>query len=212
MSAYANLEALKATIGLTGDAADTVDDNLLQSVIFRASGAVDAYLERNRTGYVGFAASSNSRSSVGSNTRVYDGTGHDTLFVDDLTNITGVSVDTVSVSSNSWRLWPYNETPKRAIVYADPAPGVYGIGYAVWSRGTANIGITGYWGVDHVPSDVEQTTLELAIVYWRRYQSGEPAPVVSPDGARGYVTFDPEIQSILESGLSGWVNIGVWGA
>ncbi len=212
MSSYASLEALKATIGLTGDAADTVDDNLLQSVIYRASGAVDGYLERNRAGYVGFASSSNSRSAVGSNTRVYDGTGHDTLFVDDLTNVTGVSVDTVTISSNSWRLWPYNETPKRAVVYASPAAGVYGVTEAHWTTGTANVGVTGYWGVDHVPSDVEQTTLAVAIVYWRRYQSGEPEPVVSPDGARGYLSFDPEISAILESGLAGWVMIGVWGA
>ena len=212
MSAYVDLTALKEAVGLTGQAADTVDDGLLRSVIVRASAAVDGYLERNRTGYVGFAASSNSRSAVGSNTRVYDGTGHDTLFIDDATSVASVSVDAVAISSNSWRLWPYNDRVKRAIIYAAPASSTYGLTATHWTTGTANVGVTGYWGVDHVPSDVEQTTLEIAIVFWRRYQSGEPQPVVSPAGARGYVTSDPEVQAILESGLGGWVSIGVVGA
>lgn len=212
MSAYVDLTALKEAVGLTGASADTVDDGLLRSAIIRASAAVDGYLERNRTGYVGFAASSNSRSAVGSNTRVYDGDGTDTLFIDDATSVASVSVDAVAVTSNSWRLWPYNDTVKRAIIYAAPATSVHGLTAEHWSHGTANVGVTGYWGVDHVPNDVEQTTLEIAILYFRRYQSGEPAPVVSPSGARGYVTSDPEIQAILESGLGGWVTFGVRGA
>jgi hypothetical protein len=212
MSAYVSRQALKEAVGLSGASSDTVDDGLFDSVIFRASGAVDAYLERNRTGYVGFATSSNSRSAVGSNTRVYDGTGTDTLFIDDFTSVSSVSVDTVAVSSNSWRLWPYNETPKRAIIYAAPSSSTHGLTASHWTTGTANVGVAGYTGVDHVPSDVEQTTLAVAIVYWRRYQQGQPEPVVSPSGARGYVTFDPEVQAILESGLAGWVSIGVWGA
>lgn len=212
MSAYVSLAALKESIGLSGASSDTVDDGLLTSVIYRASGAVDGFLERNRAGYVGFASSSNSRSAIGSNTRVYDGTGTDTLFIDDLSNITGVSVDTVSISSNSWRLWPYNETPKRAIIYAAPASSTYGLNPALWSIGTANVGVTGYWGIDHVPSDIEQTTLAVAVIYWRRYQSGQPQPVVEPRGVRGFVTFDPEIVAVLEQGLGGWIEAGVWGA
>ena len=212
MSAYVSLAALKEAIGLTGQAADTVDDSVLNSLIIRASGRVDGFLEQNRPGYVGFAASSNSRSSVGSNTRVYDGTGTDTLFIDDLTNVTGVSVDAVSVSSNSWRLWPYNETPKRAIIYAEPASSLWGLYVDHWSLGTANVGVTGYWGVDHVPSDVEQTTISIAIVYWRRYQQGSPEPAVTPTGVRGYLESDPEVEGLLWSGLSGWIMPGVWGA
>lgn len=211
MSSYIDLTALKEAVGITGAQNDTVDDGILRTVIFRASAAVDAFLEQNRAGYIGFASSSNSRTAVGSNTRVYDGTGTDTLFIDDATSVATVSVDTVSVSSNSWRLWPYNDTPKRAILYAAPANSLRGYTNDQWSYGTANIGVTGYFGLDHVPSDVEQTTLAIAIVYWRRYQQGEPEPVVRPAGAQGFVMADPEVEGLLVTGLAGWVSQGVYG-
>lgn len=210
MSSYVSLTALKDAVGLKGT--DTTDDVLLTSIIVRASGKVDAFLDRERVGYVGFAASSNSRTSVGSSTRVYDGSGESTLFIDDFTSVAAVSVDTTSITSNSWRLWPYNETPKRAIIYADPVMDRVGLTTDTWTVGTANVAVTGYAGVDHVPSDVEQTTLAIAILYWRRYQQGEPEPVVTPRGARGFVIDDPEVEGILVSGLAGWVSPGVWGA
>ena len=50
------------------------------------------------------------------------------------------------------------------------------------------------------------------IVYWRRYQKGEPEPTVRPAGVKGFIESDPEVEGILWSGLSGWVSPGVWGA
>jgi len=212
MSAYISLEALKQAVGLTGQANDSDDDPLLTSIIYRASGRVDGFLEKNRAGYVGFAASSNSRTAVGSNTRVYDGSGTATQFIDDFMSVSTVSVDTVSVSSNTWRLWPYNETPKRAIIYEEPSTSLRGLIVDHWTAGTANVAVTGYAGVNHVPSDVEQTTLAIAIIYWRRYQKGEPEPSVRPTGVRGFVESDPEVEGLLWSGLSGWISLDVWGA
>ena len=212
MSAYCSLQALKEAVGLKGQASDTVDDGILTSVIFRASARVDGFLEQNRTGYVGFANSSNSRTAVGSNTRVYDGTGTDTLFIDDFASVSTVSVDATTVSSNSWRLWPYNEVPKRAIIYAEPATSIRGLLVDHWTRGTANVSVTGYAGLDHVPNDVEQTTLSIAITYWRRYQRGDQSVAVTPQGVRGFIESDPEVEGLLWSGLSGWLSIGVWGA
>lgn len=208
MSQYISLTALKQAASID----DTVDDVLLLSVIFRASARVDSFLAKWRVGYVGFATGSNSRTGVGSNTRVYDGTGDDTLFIDDFSNVTAVSVNATAVSSNSWRLWPYNSTPKRAIIFAQPTSSTSGLIVDHWSPGTANVAVTGWAGIDHVPSDVEQTTLAVALIYWRRYQQGEPAPVVSPDGAQGFLVDDPEVNAILTDGLSGWVQLGVWGA
>jgi hypothetical protein len=213
LSSYVSLAALKEAVGLSGSASDTVDDGVLNSLIIRASGRVDGFLEQNRTGYVGFAASSNSRTAVGSNTRVYDGSGTDTLFIDDFTSVATISVNTTSISSNSWRLWPYNETPKRAVIFETPSPASPSwITTDHWSLGTANVGVTGYAGVDHVPSDVEQTTLSIAITYWHRYQRGEPDPAVTPQGVRGFIESDPEVEGLLWSGLSGWISHGVWGA
>src|SRR3990167_4993158 len=104
MSQYVTVEQLNEQIGIRGLAADTVDDAALQSATIRASALVDAHLDAVRPGYVGFAARSNARSSGGSDTRDYDGTGPDPLFIDDASSVTTVSADTVSVSSNSWRL------------------------------------------------------------------------------------------------------------
>lgn len=204
-----SLAALKQAVGLK--AADTTDDGILASIIARASGKVDSFLDRERVGYVGFAASSNSRTSVGSSTRVYDGTGTSTLLIDDFSSISGVSVDTTSISSNSWRLWPYNKTPKRAIIYADPVMDRVGLTTDTWGIGTANVAVTGYAGVDHVPSDVEQATLAVAILYWHRYQSGEQEPAINPRGIRGFIVDDPQVEGILQSALADWISPGVWG-
>lgn len=208
MSAYISLAALKQAATID----DTVDDALLTSVIFRASARVDSFLARNRVGYVGFASSSNSRTGVGSNTRVYSGDGTSVLFIDDFASVEAVSVDTTSVSSNSWRLGPANQTPKRWIEYADPVMDRIGLTTDTWTVGTHNIGVRGYAGLDHVPDDVAQTTMAVALIYWRRYQQGEPAPVVSPDGTTGFLVQDPEVDGILTSGLDGWIISGVWGA
>jgi len=116
------------------------------------------------------------------------------------------------VSSNSYRLWPYNENPKRAIIYAAPTTSLHGLTVDHWTIGTANVAVSGYAGLDHVPDDVEQTTLAIAIIYWRRYQQGNPDVAVTPSGIRGFVESDPEVEGLLWSGLSGWISPGVWGA
>ena len=214
MSAYVSLGALKEAVGLAGAGvvADTTDDGVLQSLIFRASARVDGFLDQNRPGYVGFASSSNSRTSVGSNTRVYDGSGETEQAIDDFTSVATVSVDTVSVSSNVWRLWPYNEVPKVRLIYEEPSSSLRGLVVDHWTKGTANVAVTGYAGVNHVPNDVEQTTLSIAITYWHRYQRGEPEPSVRPTGVRGFIESDAEVEGLLWSGLSGWLSPGVWGA
>ena len=211
MSAYVSLEALKEAVGLTGQANDTIDDSVLRTVIIRASGRVDGFLEQNRVSYVGFAASSNSRSAVGSNTRVYDGSGTATQFIDDFTSVSAVSVDTVAVSSNSWRLWPYNSSPKRAIIYAAPTTSTQGLTVDHWTIGTANVGVTGYWGVNFVPGDVEQVALEIAIILWRRAQSGEFEPQITIRPRGEPLVIDPEIAGLLSTLDYGWAQPGVWG-
>ena len=217
MSQYVSLAQLKLAVGIT----DTVDDGRLIEVTFRASDMVDEYIRHIRPGYVGFASSSNTHVSVGSNTRVYDGTGDDTLFIDDAESVRDVAVDTVAVSSNSWRLWPYNEIPKRAIIYAEPTSSLRGLTADHWSRGTANVSVHAYWGLSRVPYDVEQITLQLSILLWRRQQQGDLAgPSVtlntqrfSQGAGRQFQTIaDPEVAAILGQLDAGWAIQGVWGA
>lgn len=208
MSQYVTLGAVKAAVSIT----DTADDALLSTVIFRASAKVDSWLAKWRVGYVGFAASSNSRTGVGSNTRIYDGSGDGTLFIDDFASVASVAVDGTTIPTTSYKVLPHNSTPKRWVQYIEPDWSRVGVTNDHFPTGTGNVTVTGYAGLDHVPDDVEQTTLAIALIYWRRYQQGEPEPVVKPDGSQGFIVDDPEVEGILTSGLSGWVTLGVWGA
>ena len=208
MSEFISRAALKAALGI--ESTDTVDDGQLSSAIWRASALVDNFLATIRPGWVGISGSSNSRASVGSNTRRYDGSGDDTLFIDDASSVASVAVDDTTIDSTAYEAWPYNETPKRAIVYISPTSSVHGLTSAKWGRGTANVSVTAFFGLDTVPDDIEQVALALAILLWRRYQSGDPAPVVlnRPDGGTG----DAEIDDMLSTLWPRWGRMWVGGA
>lgn len=208
MSAYIGLAALKEAVGLSGDAADTVDDGLLQAVIHRASALVDGYLEQIRPGYVGFAAGSNSRTAVGSNTRTYSGTGDDLLWIDDAASVAAVTVDGAAIDAAAYTAWPYNEVPKRALEYVLPATSLRGLLAANWPTGTANVAVTGFFGLPTVPDDVAQVTLALSVLLWRRYQAGDPQPTFS--GVLG-LNSDPEARAILTALWPRWGISAVYG-
>ncbi len=212
MSAYTSLTAVKEAIGDT----DTLDDGILNSAIFRASAMVDSYLAAVRPGYVGIAAGSNYSSAVGSNTRVYHGTGTDTLFIDDMTSISSVAVDGVAIPSNSYSAEPLNRSPKRYLTYVLPFTSVHGLMPSAWSPGTANVSVTGYFGMDTVPDDVSQVALALAILIWHRYQDGKPGPTgPNDDEARGILEgldWGWRIDSVFGAGVSfGGTSAGTWG-
>ena len=219
MSAYITLAQLREAVGLT-DATDTRDDGVMRSCITRASAYVDEYLRQNRPGYVGFAASSNTHSAVGSNTRYYDGTGNDTLWVDDAASVASVTVDSVTVSTDAWTTWPYNEIPKRAVIYDQPTTSVYGLVATRWTPGTANVAVTGYFGLPFVPDDVAQVSLSISLILWRRNQRADyegTSGVLSSQrfsggsGRQFQYAIDPEIMSALQALDAGWAVGGVWG-
>lgn len=207
MSQYVTVEQVKDSLGIKGSAQDTVDDATLTSVVFRASAMVDSYLDTIRPGYVGFAAGSNSRGSVGSNTRTYHGTGTDTLFIDDAMSVSSVSVAFASISgsnstvleSTAYVAEPLNSVPKRWLTFLLPFTSVAGLLPSVWSPGTANITVTGYFGLSFVPDDVQQVTLALCVLTWQRYQDGLPPPAGPTD---------PEVMGVLSNLDFAWrVNI-----
>ncbi len=201
MSAYVSREALKQAIGQLST--DTTDNVKLDSIVFRASALVDAYLDTVRPGYVGFAAGSNARSSVGSNTRYYDGNNDDWLFIEDHSSVGSVSVDDVAVAATDYVTWPYNESPIRALVYKKPASSTRGLTASVWSNGTRNVAVVGYAGINAVPNDVEACVIQLGVIIWRRYERGEEAPTDA---------MDPEVRAICGSYLAAWAMPFVGGA
>ena len=219
MSQYVNLDQLRAAVGID-DSTDTTDDARLRTAAEQASTLVDEYLRQVRPGYVGFAASSNTHSSAGSNTRYYDGTGTDTLFIDDADTVATVVVDDDTIAATSWVAWPYNETPKRALLYKYPVTEVYGLTTSTWTRGTRNVEVTAYFGLPIVPNDVYEVTMALAIILWRRQQKGDytgSAQALSSQrfnagaGRQFQFMVDPEVQACLANLDFGWAVGGVWG-
>jgi hypothetical protein len=191
MSSFVSLAAVKEALGIT----QSNDDGVLNSAIVRASALVDAYLHAIRPGYVGIAVGSNFYSSVGSNTRTYSGTGDDILFIDDAMSVSAVTVDGTAIAATAYTAAPYNSVPKRWLEYILPVSSTQGLTPAIWSRGTANIGVTGYFGFNFVPDDVANTALELAVLIWRRYIEHQPAPTGLAD---------PEVLAICSALDYGW--------
>jgi len=219
MSSYVNLGQLRQALGIDS-ATDTTDDARLTTACFQASAMVDEYLRQIRPGYVGFAASSNTRGSSGSNTRSYDGNGKDELFIDDAETVASVVVDGTTVSTTAWTTWPYNEVPKRSLRYIAPTSSTRGLTVDLWSRGTANVAVTGYWGLSFIPQDVYEVTLMLAILIWRRQQTGDytgssvalnSQRFNAGAGRQFQFIVDPEIQACLSQLDAGWAVGGVWG-
>lgn len=206
---YVSVANLKAALGIT----DATDDVPLLAAAERATATVDAYLGGIRRGYVGFAAASNARQSAGSNVRTYDGTGDDTLFIDDASSIASATIGGVAVTD--WTAEPQNAIPKRMLTMNLPVSSYYGLSPAYWTRGTANVSVTGYWGLAEVPRDVEAVALALATLYWRRDQLGGKVdggfgPTATVVG--GAWIADAEARAILSTLDAGWGVPTVFGA
>jgi len=208
---YVSVDQLKNALGIT----DATDDVPLLAAAERATATVDAYLGGVRRGYVGFAAASNARQSAGSNSRNYDGSGDDTLFIDDAASIASVTIAGVTIASGTWVAEPQNSIPKRILTMALPLTTAYGLGPAHWTRGTANVTVVGYWGLPSVPRDIEAVTLALAELYWRRHQGGgKPDAGYGPTATvvGGTWIADAEARAILSGLDAGWAVPVVFGA
>ena len=218
MSQYITLGQLKEALGIS--AADVVDDGRLQTATLQASGLIDEYLRSIRPGYVGFAAGSNTHGSVGSNTRTYDGSGDETLFIDDAASVSTVAIDGTTVTSTSLVTWPYNEVAKRAIIYKTPGIVHPAVQQGTFPTGIANVTVEAYWGLPFIPQDVYEVALALATLLWRRQQKGDytgSSMALNAQRFQGgagrqfqYVV-DPEIAACLSALDAGWAVGGVWG-
>lgn len=208
---YVSVANFKSAVGIT----DTTDDGPILAAVERATATVDAYLGEIRRGYVGFAAASNTRTSAGSNTRTYDGTGDDTLFIDDAASVASVSISGTAVASTTYVAEPQNSIPKRMLTMSLPLTTAYGLGPSEWTIGTANVSVTGYWGLPDIPRDVEAYTLALAELYWHRHQGGgKPDAGYGPTAVviGGVWIADSEARAILSGLDAGWAMPTVFGA
>lgn len=209
---YVSVAQLKAALGIT----DATDDTPLLAAAERATATVDAYLGAIRHGWVGLAAASNARQSAGSNVRTYSGDGTDTLFIDDASSIASVTMDGVALAAGSWVAEPQNSIPKRMLTMYLPLTTQYGLAPAVFSVGTANVSVTGYWGLPDVPRDIEMVTMALAELYWHRAQGGGRSdggygPTMGYGGGTTVIA-DAEARAILSGLDAGWGVPTVMGA
>ena len=130
------------------------------------------------------------------------------MFIDDASSVSSVVVDDVTITATAYELWPYNTSPKRALIYSEPASSLRGLYAAQWAPGTANVDVTGYFGLATIPDDIAQVALSLCILLWRRYQSGDPAPVVlnRPGGKSGDAEIDDTLAALWPRWGVPWVG------
>lgn len=179
---YASLQQLKDYLGITTDG----DDDLLQELIDRAAGIIDAYTGRR------FEAETDTRYFQESDT---DGNelplyGNDLLTITRLTNGDGVEI-----AAADYRLFPRNSNPKWLIRLDESKSWSF-------STGDSEISVAGTWGWSATaPADIQHACVRLSAFLYRQKDTSADIdrPMVTGDG----VTIMPsglpsDVQKLLD--------------
>lgn len=179
---YASLQQLKDYLGITSG----VDDFLLQELVDRAAGIIDAYTGRR------FEAETDTRYFQESDTD-----GNDLpLYGDDLLTITKLTNgDGVEITSADYRLFPRNSSPKWLIRLDEGK-------WWNFSTGDSEISVAGTWGWSATaPADIQHACIRLAAFLYRQKDTSADIdrPMVTGDG----VTIMPsglpsDVQKLLD--------------
>lgn len=162
---YAIVNDLKDYLGVT----TSVDDNLLENMLTRAEGIIDAYTGRH------FEAETatkyfTSADTYGQDLNLY---GYDLLTVTELINGDGIKID-----SDEYRLYPRNDLPKWMIRLNDGKSWNF-------SGGDSEISVTGTWGYSATaPADITHACIRLAAFLYRQKDTSADLdrPMVTGDG------------------------------
>lgn len=163
---YASIIQVKDYLGI---AATSVDDNLLEDLISRAEGMIDAYTGRNfeavtATKYFGSEVVS------GQDLTLY---GNDLLTVTTLTN-----GDAVVIAGTDYRLFPRNDSPKWLIKLDSGKSWEF-------STDDSEISIAGTWGYSATaPADIEHACVRLTAFLYRQKDTSADIdrPIITGDG------------------------------
>lgn len=179
---YASLQQLKDYLGITTDG----DDDLLQELIDRAAGIIDAYTGR--------------RFEAETDTRYFQKTdvdGNDLpLYSDDLLTITKLTNgDGVEITSADYRLFPRNSNPKWLIKLDESKSWSF-------STGDSEVSVAGTWGWSATaPADIQHACVRLSAFLYRQKDTSADIdrPMVTGDG----VTIMPsglpsDVQKLLD--------------
>lgn len=165
ITTYATIAELEVRVN-TGSA-DASDDALLQQYLDTAAWLVDKLTRGHKPGKEAFSATS-------SETRLFDDYGTGTVEIDDLLTATAITRGGTTITTDYYKLWPYNEVPKTALQLRADAPsyaaaGQYWLGTHLRGVGTAQISITGTWGYCALadrPLVVKELTLQIAEMFY----------------------------------------------
>ena len=163
---YASSTQVKDYLGI---ASTVVDDNLLEDLIDRAEGLIDAYTGRR------FEAATETRyftvdSTDGQDLLLF---GEDLLTVTKLTN-----GNAVEVTSGNYRLFPRNDSPKWLIRLDESQSWSF-------SDGDSEISVAGTWGYSATaPADIQHACVRLtAFLYRQKDNSADlDRPLITGDG------------------------------
>jgi hypothetical protein len=164
--AYATSVQLKDYLGI---ASSVVDDNLLDDLIERAEGLIDAYTGRSfeaTTATKYFTSDSIDRQDL----LLY---GEDLLTVTKLTNGDGVEI-----TSSDYRLFPRNDSPKWIIRIDEDESWSF-------SDGDSEISVAGTWGYSvTAPADITHACIRLAAFLYRQKDNSADVdrPLITGDG------------------------------
>ena len=164
--AYATLTQVKDYLGIT---ASVSDDNLLNDLILRAEGLIDAYTGRS------FTATTVTKffswdDTDGQFLMLY---GDDLLTVTKLTNGDGVEI-----AAADYKLLPRNETPKWLVRLGESQSWNF-------TDDDSEISVVGTWGYSATPpADIEHACVRLvAFIYRQKDTSADiDRPIVTGDG------------------------------
>jgi hypothetical protein len=163
---YASTVQVKEYLGITST---VVDDNLLEDLIERAEGLIDAYTGRSfeattATKYFGEG------DTDGQDLPLY---GHDLLTVTTLTNGDGTEL-----TSSEYRLFPRNDNPKWIIKLDESQSWSF-------SDGDSEISVAGTWGYSATPPlDIQHACIRLAAFLYRQKDTSADIdrPMITGDG------------------------------
>lgn len=163
---YATAVQVKEYLGISST---VVDDNLLDDLIERAEGLIDAYTGRSfesttATKYFGEG------DTDGQDLPLY---GHDLLTVTTLTNGDGTEL-----TSSEYRLFPRNDSPKWIIKLNESESWSF-------SDGDSEISVAGTWGYSATPPlDIQHACIRLAAFLYRQKDTSADIdrPMITGDG------------------------------
>jgi hypothetical protein len=164
--AYVTAAQVKEYLGISGT---VVDDNLLEDLIERAEGLIDAYTGRSFEATTATKFFDDSFTN-GSDLNLW---GYDLLTVTKLTNGDGVEV-----ASSDYRLFPRNDNPKWIIKLDESQSWSF-------SDGDSEISVAGTWGYSATPPlDIQHACVRLAAFLYRQKDNSADIdrPMITGDG------------------------------